>query len=210
MRGQNQKGYRYYRDPDHDYGGNCPGNRTHINADSIEQCAADYLMSVKLPEEWKAQIRAQSVGAKGPDDMRRRKVRAEAKIRRAKELYLEQALTRAQYDRNVREAQVEIDALKPVPQPNLEHVGDLLNDLPRLWTLATLEERKTLFQAMLERVYVRGGDVIALQPRAEFYPLLQFVSGGPDEHRVLRYTLLRPGTPPKEALLLIEHGLGTP
>ena len=181
LRGQNQKGYRYYRDPDHDYGGNCPGNHTHLKADGIEQVTADVLMSVKLPEEWKAQIRAQAVGAKSPDDVRRRKVRAQAKIQRAKELYLEQALTRAQYDRNVREAQAEIDALKPVPQPNLEQVGELLNDLPRLWNLATLDERKTLFQAMLERVYVRGGEVIALQPRAEIYPLLQFVSSGPDE-----------------------------
>ena len=173
---------RYYRDRDRDYDGHCPSKTPYLPADGIEQMAADLLMSVKLPEEWKAQIRAQSVGARSPDDVRRRKVRADAKIQRAKELYLEQALTRDQYDRTVKEAQAELDSLKPVPQPDLEQVGELLNDLPRLWKLATPEERKTLFQAMLERVYVRGEEVIALQPRSELYPLL-LVSGGPDEIR---------------------------
>lgn len=50
----------------------------------------------------------------------RRRARAEAKLRRAKELYLESVMERANYDRAVREVKAKLDALRPVSRPEVE------------------------------------------------------------------------------------------
>lgn len=183
LRGQNVKssGLRYYRDPDHDYDGTCT-NPSYLKADQIEAAVADILMAVRLPESWQEQITRQSVAADTKDQDRRR-ARAKAKMDRAKELYLEQLIDRKAYDLAQREAMAELDAIRPVVMPDIIRNARLLDDLPSLWEVATLEERKTLLQSMIERVFVRGTEVVAVQPTPEYAALLRIVYGGPDGFR---------------------------
>ena len=58
-----------------------------------------------------------------------------------------------------------------------------LADFPRLYHSADDEQKKRLFQSMIERAYVRDGQIVALQPTAPFYPLL-IASCGLDGHSV--------------------------
>jgi len=64
-----------------------------------------------------------------------------------------------------------------VPEVNAaEDAGKLLQDLPRLWEQATLAERRSLFTAMLEAVYVDHQDakaVVAIQPKPAFRAVFQ-------------------------------------
>ena len=88
-------------------------------------------------------------------------------------------------------------------------MAELLKRLLLVWKAASLEERKTLLRAMLERVNVRGMDIAAIQPRSDFYALLSLVTCGPDGRWVqfteqglsvtcqaTRVKLVEPSTPP--------------
>ena len=178
-RGQQIGAHRYYRDSDRDHDGDCPHPR-FTRAGQLEEQVAAELMRCRLPDRWKEIVFGQVPVNRDGDEVARRRARAEAKIQRANELYLEQLIERKDYDKAMAEAKAEIDSLRPVSRPNLEHVANLLDDLPELWDRMLLEERKTLFQAMLERVYVRGSEIVALQPTPDLFPLLQLVYSGPD------------------------------
>ena len=51
LRGQNRRGERRYRDPSKSYGEDCPEPQT-TNADRLEKQIGDYLMQIRLPENW--------------------------------------------------------------------------------------------------------------------------------------------------------------
>ncbi len=76
-------------------------------------------------------------------------------------------MERADYDAAQTSAQAEPDALQPVERADMHRIAELLKRMPVVWKAANPAERKTLFRAMLERVYVRGIDLVAIQPRSE-------------------------------------------
>jgi hypothetical protein len=80
-----------------------------------------------------------------------------------------------EYHRRLNQARIELDALKPVKAPDLGQATKLLRDMPSFYSKMSPSQKQKLFQAMLERVYVRGKRVVGLQPKAEFYPLLMEV-----------------------------------
>jgi len=194
---------RYYRDVAADFDQTCP-NPTTIRGAPLEAEVASLLMAIQLPDAWRSEIVAQATHGNVPDDTGRRRARAEGKLRRAQELYTEGMVSRKEYDRWNREARAELDSLRPVPPPDLDRMAALLDDLPRLWQLATDEERKTLFQAMLERVFVRGARVVALQPRAELYPLLapHMLVADPTSVQFPAGIFRRPSLPPASVVII--------
>ena len=139
------------------------------------------LANLTLPDAWQADIHERAASSLGQSETQKRRARAETKMVRAKELYLNGDLTGDEYDRRKREAQAELDALEPVAAPDLKRVAALLSDLGKVWDVATDEERKRLFQSMLERVVLRDGAIVVVQPTRAVYPLFELVYGGPDE-----------------------------
>lgn len=171
-------GRRMYRDPDRDYDGECQ-EAAYTDGELIEQEVASVLMVVRLPETWRAQALTTVGAASEADQVERRRKRAESKHSRANELYRESLIGRSEYDRRVLEARAELDALKPVPNLDLERASELLNDLPRLYLMATPAERQRLFQVMLERAFIRSKHVVAIQPTPELYALLSKFTADP-------------------------------
>jgi site-specific DNA recombinase len=187
LRGQSDKAsHRYYRDPDHDHGGDCRQKRV-LKATRLEDDAGKILTAIILPDGWKRQIVDAAPASPDAGSLERRQARVRLKLSRSKELYTEGHYTRPEYERAIAEAETELAALKPVPVSNVRSMAELLDDLPHLWELATPPEKKKLAQAMLERVYILNGQVAAIQPNPDFYSLMQqtglFVGGGPDEIR---------------------------
>lgn len=203
LRGMSIRQRRYYRDPDRDYDGNCQSPR-YIPADALEGAVTALLMSIQLSDV--GRLVELAGNGHDPATAERRRLRAEAKRRRANELYLEGLTDRAGYDRAMLESQAELDAIRPASAFDVARAADLLRNLPRLWAEANDQERKTLLQAMLERVFVRGTEVVAVQSTTDLYPLLKLVWSGPDGERgssrlrllpTLHNTaLIAPATPP--------------
>ncbi len=179
-RGQTMHDTRYYRDVDHMYDGDC-AELTTLPARELENKVAETLLAIELPKRWQEIIANRLDNSDDAATTERKRVRINAKIRRAQELYVEGLMTREDYDLKKLEAQSELDALKPVDLADMSQVAKLLSRLPQVWPLANAEERKTLCQAMLERVYVRSNDIVAIQPRPELWALFMSVVGsGPD------------------------------
>lgn len=175
LRGQHARGRRWYRDPDREYDGTCT-QPSYVQAEEIEAQVAAILTAVKLPEDWDAAIAEAAIRGLDGDDTDRRRQRAEEKVKRANELYVESLISREEFDRRNIEARVELDSLKPVPQPDIAAMAELIRDLPRTYEVATPAERQRLFQAMLERAFVRERRVVALQPTPQVYALLKSIA----------------------------------
>lgn len=172
LRGQYIHGRRYYRDPDRDYDGRCAAPR-YLSADKAEEAAAALLMAIRLPEAGKRRLAARAGQGRDPAAAARTRARAQAKIERANELYLDGLLGRPALDRAVAEARAELDAARPPAPFDAARARQLLDDLPALWEAATPAERKRLLRAMLEKVFFRGPEIVAVQPTADVYPLLR-------------------------------------
>jgi len=81
-----------------------------------------------------------------------------------------------EYRTEKRRLELELESLV-VPEVNAaEEAGSLLQDLPHLWEQATLAQRRSLLQAMLESVYVDHKDakaIVAIQPKPAFRAIFQ-------------------------------------
>ena len=72
--------------------------------------------------------------------------------------------------------EMELESLV-VPHANAaEEAGKLLNDLPKLWAGANLQERRKLLLTMLDAVYVDAKEdkcIVAIKPKPPFRPIFQ-------------------------------------
>jgi len=93
-------------------------------------------------------------------------------------------MTRQKHEAAKLEAQFELDAAKSVAMVEITRVALMLGRLRTLWQYANAEERNTLCNGMSERVYVKGTELIAIQPRPELWALMLVVWCGPDGGRV--------------------------
>jgi site-specific DNA recombinase len=186
LSGQGIRSHRYYRDRAHDMDVNCKG-QVCVSAEIVENAIGKIFCSMRLPESWRAAITSTADATFSPENIQRQRQRIESRLARAKELYIEGAYTRIQYENALHEAEIELDALKPLPTENILAGAKLLDDLPRLWAVAKIEEKKTLLRSMIERVFVLDGRIIAIQPTPYFYPLFEqvLVQSGPDERPAL-------------------------
>ena len=84
-----------------------------------------------------------------------------------------------EYRRQKRLLEMELESLA-VPEANAaEEAGKLLNDVPKLWAGANLEERRRLLLAMLDAVYVDAKEdkcIVAVKPKPPFRPIFQVAS----------------------------------
>ena len=96
-----------------------------------------------------------------------------------------------------------------VPEVNaVEEAGKLLDNLPSLWTSASLEEKRKLLLTMLDAVYVEAkqtNSIVAVKPKPPFRPVFQVaVTKAGSEIRILNessnYKLKYP------AVFLVETG----
>jgi site-specific DNA recombinase len=98
------------------------------------------------------------------------------KLRRMVKAYVDGLFPDEEYHRQKRLLEMELESLM-VPQANAaEEAGKLIQDLPKLWTGANLEERRKLLLTMLDAVYVDAKEekrIVAIKPKPPFRPVFQ-------------------------------------
>ena len=81
-----------------------------------------------------------------------------------------------EYHRQKRLLEMELESLV-VPHANsAEEAGNLIGDLPKLWSGANLEERRKLLVTMLDAVYIdskQTESIVAVKPKPPFRPVFQ-------------------------------------
>ena len=106
----------------------------------------------------------------------------EKRIKRLGQIYVDGVIPEGDYRYQKLTLELELESLVMPEVDAIQEAGKLLQDLPKLWEGATVDERRRLLMAMLDAVYVdtRINTVVELKPKAPFRSLLPFAVEGSD------------------------------
>lgn len=175
-KGQKHRGIRYYRDPAAEKEVPCESSVKSVNADWLERFIGDWLRGIKLPKDWRKQI--QGLAREEDDGQANERAAIEKKLERLHRLYIEGVIPDGDYQQMRNEYQQQLAPFAPKPDRDvlqLEHIGDVLLNMGKLWDAASPEDRRHLAQMIFTRIFVRNGAVEAVEPTPILWALLQVV-----------------------------------
>ena len=171
-------GRSYYREYNRQRGLPCTSTKGSVSTAIVDVQVSSLFEGLALPPDWRSRLREMLAS----DDRRERILAQRAKLveklHRLRTLYLELALTDGEYHRERGRLQEQLQALAVPDEEPVVKAGSYVEDLPTLWRAATLEERRAIVLTALDAVYadVDSERVVAIQPKADFLPLLAAAS----------------------------------
>ena len=95
------------------------------------------------------------------------------RLRRLGKAYVDGVYDDDEYRRQKRTAELELESLVLPEADAAADAGKLISKLPKLWSGASLEERRKLLMTMLDAVYVDSKEdtIVAIKPKAPFKPV---------------------------------------
>jgi site-specific DNA recombinase len=169
MTGVNNSVHRYYR---------CAGRTRFkmcdaraIRADIAEDQFAAWIGSYHLPDDWRTEIARTSLDRVKVDE-RDRRVNADERLKRLRDLYSWGDLSKDDYQRQ----SAEIKATMAVARPGLDglvSVAEALRDLGPVWRSARAEVQAAVPPLMLKSATVADARISEWVVRAELRPLLE-------------------------------------
>jgi len=167
--GQFDFGKRLYR---HHDAKKCPSRKYHISADEIEEQVWRYLDVLGSSEEMKQKIRAralrlvQSVDAGTLTSAEQAVKRVVGSLDRLKELYVEGAIGKTEYDRQFERYNQQLGETKGklgTLAPDLRKVEQLLSRMDRVMDVVregNLEQQREALDALIERAEEKDGQLV--------------------------------------------------
>ena len=132
--------------------------------------------AIELGPKWLEEVLAIISLKDEVERVKKQRQQVQEKLRRMAKAYVDNLFPDEEYHRQKRLLEMELESLV-VPQASAaEEAGKLLMDLPRLWSGATLEERRKLLLAMLDAVYVDAKEekrIVGIKPKPPFRPIFQ-------------------------------------
>jgi len=169
--------YFYYRCRTKQRGGRCSQSRGVIRADLLEAQVWEVIKSIELLPGWKDRI-LEMLQVKDEDVERyqRERARLEEKLRRIKVQYREVEISEQEYRGQLAETKERLASLNPPQEMKAEEIlkaGEYLETLGPVWEAATPQERKEIYQLVLEVVYVDVLEkrLVEVVPKGAFAPL---------------------------------------
>lgn len=171
LRGRNQHGQRCYRCPAAAYGEHCSESRD-VRATLLESQVGDWLAQWRLPENWQSQVMARIGSGDGQArEAQKRIAKLDAALEQLRKQHKWQLLSDEQLLSESADIKRERDSIHIPPPPNLDRVRQWLRNLPAIWERATDLEKLKLLDALIEKVWIKGGRIVAIEPRVAVYPL---------------------------------------
>ena len=149
-----------------------------VPSSSLEGQVGDWLTTLRLPDDWRADIaRMQGRIAGAPEQRPSMEAgRVERQLTNLKELFIVGDITREEYVGRSRalKAALREGAVQPTySEAVLVKAARLLADLADLWRKATQEERHQLAQNLFAEVRVRDSTVVSVRlAHDEYLPLI--------------------------------------
>jgi len=152
-----------------------------VPAESLEEQVLNVLNTLSLNEIWQQRVLAYLVSAEGGlTDVERQRRHLQSRFDHLNTLYMQGSCTTSQYQQQKSQLEHEMaNLLCPVDLDNTQ-VKALLADPTSLWNQATPAELKDLFEAVFQRVYVQGEDIV----RMVTYPAFQRFLADPHQRVV--------------------------
>ncbi len=143
-----------------------------VDADGIEKQIETWLGLVSLPEIWLDRIVQLIRGDTGLAESEYNRRMLASRLQRIRLLFVRGELDEAEYDRQRQKIQQQLDVKTESADLSAE-VKQRLEDFHYIWALASTEQKRRLLQTMLKAVYVRGAEIVQLEPRREFTILFE-------------------------------------
>ena len=180
MRAQSGNGVRYYQDKSRiQHLADCP--QPYVRADDVEEQFARLVQSIRLPSDWREEV----IAALHPDldagAIREQEEAIQARLERAKRLYIDGDIDEAQYEREKMECLARLTDLHPRNYCDIISAGEVLegaSDWHKLTPLQKKERARTLFTTVL----IRGTRLRAAKPTEACYALIQHSVGFQPPH----------------------------
>jgi len=150
-----------------------PCDEPAVKAVDIETQVADYLGHLPFPEDWEDWVYEQLKPKWDVEEARRREQALQERLKRAVELYLANDITRARYEEEKRHCERELANLRPGEICDTISLVQTLVEFREHWAGSSNIEKKKLLRLAIAAASVRGQSLIAVEPKALLYPLLQ-------------------------------------
>ncbi|MDP2954273.1 MAG: recombinase family protein, partial [Chloroflexota bacterium] len=154
----------------------CPACGGSIPCQVADEQMRKLVSVIELGPRWLEEVLAIVNLSDEVERVKKERQNVQEKLRRMAKAYVDGLFPDEEYHRQKRLLEMELESLV-VPQASAaEEAGKLLQDLPKLWAGANLEERRKLLLAMLDAVYVDAKEekrIVAIKPKPPFRPVFQ-------------------------------------
>jgi site-specific DNA recombinase len=171
LAGWTLRGERRYRDPAREKGIAC--QQRSFPAAPIEAQVFELIQHMKLPDDWRERILAQSVD---PTDMQRLQS-LKLRLDRARKLYLSGELAEEEFSNLRTSLEQQIEPLEPRRPIDVEAMARLIDNLPLLWEKATPDERREWVQHLFRKAYVQEGRIVKIEANTALWRLFELFIG---------------------------------
>ncbi len=179
-----KKGYKCYRCLAHELGYQC--KQGLVKTEILDKQVIEVLLQLKPPTHWHQTI-AKSIGALlGENDVKKRLEDIRSVIKRMDSRWDLGFITdEEEYIQQRMKLQQELENLAPVNTNELERAVDLLDNFTLYWEECgyDVEAQSKLLKQILERVYVKGKNVVAITLKPNCHLVL-----GDDRDKSTEYT----------------------
>lgn len=156
-------------------------HQPNIAAEAAEEQVQVIVGQIELPLEWKQVILGYVSEEGGLSAFQRKKLEVHERLRRANERYLSPVapISRWELERIEGECLADLARLERMLPPGTEEpdVWQYLDDLGRLWEMATWEEQNWLLSQLFSAIFVEDQNVVKLVTYPAFYGLLAEAAG---------------------------------
>ena len=172
-----KNGQRYYREHKASRSLDiCEGAGGSIPCHVADEQIGRVVEAIELGPKWLEEILAIVSLKDEVERVKAERARVQEKLRRMTKAYMDNLFPDAEYHRQKRLLEMELES-QVLPQVNAaEEAGKLVLDVPRLWAEANLEERRRLLLTMLDAVYVDAKEekrIVAIKPKPPFRPVFE-------------------------------------
>ncbi len=169
-------GQRYYREHKNSRShGVCPVASGSIPCHTADSQVIHLVENIELNERWLDEVLAIISIKDEAERINKKKQDIQQRLRRMAKTYIDGLLDDAEYSRQKRMLELELESLVIPEIHSAEQAGKLLQDFPTLWSLANLEEQRKLLVSMLDAVYIdtKNNLIVAVKPKPPFKPVFQ-------------------------------------
>ncbi len=169
-------GQRYYREHKASRGhGVCPVASGSIPCHVADSQVIQLVENIELGDRWLEEVLTIISVKDEAERINKKKQDIQQRLRRMGRTYIDGLFDDAEYSRQKRMLELELESLVIPEIHSAEQAGKLLLDFPRLWSLAKLEEQRKLLVSMLDAVYIdtKNNLIVAVKPKPPFKPVFQ-------------------------------------
>ena len=169
-------GQRYYREHKASRShGVCSAASGSIPCHMADSQVIQLVENIELGDQWLEEVLAIISVKDEAERINKKRKDTEQRLRRMARAFIDGLLDEGDYTRQKRMLELELESLVVPEVQASEEAGKLLQDLPRLWSLANLEEQRKLLVSMLDAIYIdtKNNLIVAVKPKPPFKPVFQ-------------------------------------